>query len=256
MPVLTNAEKAAYDAQVTNNTGTSSGTNTGDVDISLMVESDVTGITGASAIDNVINISKPDYEDTIPAASTLYNIEEISTPVYADVSATYKFIKPENILASGSLVLDPTYLYVTAIKLPAGVPIVSLNIYLDAGVDTSTIKMGLCYVGDNLDIGVSVAETSAIATGTAQAAAVVSGAINYTSKSGGYYYAWLSADAAITVTDIGEASGMFSLSKAEGNNYPGMISSEGVVSPPDFPTLPVTLDLIGSTGIPYITAGY
>lgn len=112
MPILTNAEKAAYDAQVTNNTGTSSGTNTGDQtsivgisgtiaqfntaisdgsmatgggtatgtntgdqDISLMVESDITGVTGADVVTNMMSLTQVEYDAiTTPDAATFYII--------------------------------------------------------------------------------------------------------------------------------------------------------------------------------------
>ena len=43
-------------------------------DIANMLESDATGITGASAVTNVVSISQADYNSLTPDASTFYII--------------------------------------------------------------------------------------------------------------------------------------------------------------------------------------
>lgn len=43
-------------------------------DIALMVESDVTGVTGADAITNVISLTQAEYDAITPDAATLYVI--------------------------------------------------------------------------------------------------------------------------------------------------------------------------------------
>ena len=45
-------------------------------DIALMVESDVTGVTGADAITNVISLTQAEYDAITPDAATLYVITD------------------------------------------------------------------------------------------------------------------------------------------------------------------------------------
>lgn len=74
MPVLTTTEKAGYDASVVK-TNTLSGTNTGDQDISLMVESDITGLTGATQVNNYVVISQAGYDAIVTKdPNTVYDV--------------------------------------------------------------------------------------------------------------------------------------------------------------------------------------
>ena len=45
-------------------------------DIALMVESDVTGVSGADAITNVISLTQAEYDAITPDAATLYVITD------------------------------------------------------------------------------------------------------------------------------------------------------------------------------------
>ena len=45
-------------------------------DIALMVESDVTGVTGADAVTNIISLTQAEYDAITPDASTLYLITD------------------------------------------------------------------------------------------------------------------------------------------------------------------------------------
>ena len=57
--------------------GTSSGTNTGDQDLSGLVQSNITGITGADAITNIVSLTEEEYDAIVtPNASTLYVITD------------------------------------------------------------------------------------------------------------------------------------------------------------------------------------
>jgi len=45
-------------------------------DIALMVESDVTGVTGADAITNIISLTQAEYDAITPDAATVYLITD------------------------------------------------------------------------------------------------------------------------------------------------------------------------------------
>jgi len=45
-------------------------------DIALMVESDVTGVTGADAVTNIISLTQAEYDAVTPDAATVYLITD------------------------------------------------------------------------------------------------------------------------------------------------------------------------------------
>jgi len=74
---LGTAATTAATAYATAAQGTLAGTATQPADIALMVESDVTGVTGADAVTNIISLTQAEYDDIVtPNASTIYLITD------------------------------------------------------------------------------------------------------------------------------------------------------------------------------------
>ena len=64
-----------------------SGTNTGDQDLSGYVESDTTWVTGADQVNNIISLTQAEYDAITPDSATIYNITD-STPSLDFVDTT------------------------------------------------------------------------------------------------------------------------------------------------------------------------
>jgi len=74
---LGTAATTASTAYATAAQGTLAGTATQPADIALMVESDVTGVTGADAVTNIMSLTQAEYDDIVtPNSSTLYAITD------------------------------------------------------------------------------------------------------------------------------------------------------------------------------------
>ena len=73
---LGTAATTAATAYATAAEGTLASTATQPADIALMVESDVTGVTGADAVTNIISLTQAEYDGITPNSSTLYAITD------------------------------------------------------------------------------------------------------------------------------------------------------------------------------------
>jgi len=73
---LGTAATTAATAYATAAQGTLAGTATQPADIALMVESDVTGVTGADAVTNIMSLTQAEYDGITPNSSTLYAITD------------------------------------------------------------------------------------------------------------------------------------------------------------------------------------